>query len=169
MKENKYFVPASYTVEAAFVVPLLFFLLFTVIWYSFYLHDKIVADAWTAYTAEECRMAAQYGRVPYTAGIELDGYKGEAGLDRLDDLINDSASYAENSLFMSNAYNSRTKLEKRQVGAGLYIKGRTFNGLIMKELFDRTDLSSERRYAEPGSCLRLTTFLFRTGKKLLGV
>ena len=160
---------ASFTLEATFLVPLVFFLLFTVIWYSFFLHDRIAADAWAAYTAEECRMGAQYGRAPYSGNIELDGYKGEDGREKMLDRIKDKNLDAMSRMFMADAYAACADADGNEVTVSLNVQGKNFNGLLMSKLFKRTEIEENRKYGTAGKWSRGVTMLFRVGKKVLGV
>lgn len=69
----------SITVEAAFLMPVLSFLLLTFLWMSFFLHDRAVISSTLQQFCRESADYLVYGRVPYT-GVLAGGGAEHRGL-----------------------------------------------------------------------------------------
>ena len=168
MDNGKYKLRASFTVEAAYVCPLMFFLIFTVLWMAFTLHDRLAADAWSAEAAEEARMALQYGKIPYSDNIYVEGFNDKEGKEILSLLAADRETLGERC--MSNSKMSvSTGLDGQSLTVGVDIEGRKAFGMLSGVLFKDVYLENRGERANYGSFCRLTTLVFRFGKKLLNV
>ena len=168
MMKERYRLDASFTVEAAYVCPLMFFLIFTVLWMAFSLHDRLVLDAWSAEAAEEARMALQYGKIPHSEQIYKDGFNDKEGRELLSQLAADR-SVLDGICMSAPKLEVSTKLEKNSLSVGVKIKGKDEYGTIVSGLFKSVYLENRGERGNYGSYTRLTTLVFRFGKKLLNV
>ena len=154
---GKYKLKASFTVEAAYVCPLMFLLIFSVLHMAFSLHDRLAVDAWSAAAAEEARMALQYGKIPYSEDIYKEGFNDNEGRQLLKLLATDRKGL--DGICMSGPLLTvSTELKKNSLTVGVDIKG--------KEAIYLENRGERGNYA---AYARLTTLVFRFGKKLLNV
>ena len=135
--KRKYKIEASFTVEAAYVCPLMFFLIFTVLWFAFTLHDRVAVDAWSVSAAEEARMALQYGKIPHSDKIYKNGFNDKEGRELLEDLAADRTEL--DGICMSNPKPQvSTELEKTSLSIGVILNEKEPFGVLTKGLLGKT-------------------------------
>jgi len=160
-RTSEHNVNASFTVEAAFVVPLTLMLIFTVIWVAFLLHDECVADMWTTHVAEEERMAVEYSRVPYSGKLYLSGFAGDDGLDEVEDMARTGADDIDNVLFSSSKRRVETFAAKNEVSAEADIFTLPVYGLLTERFFGKSSLGENVRVYDKIKTARVTTTVYR--------
>lgn len=169
VKENKTKLEASYTVEATIIIPLMFFLLFTVIRYAFLLHDELIAEAGTAHAAEEGRMAMQYGRLPYGGGIIREGFEDGDSIDKLTDEIKNAESDIRERSLLGNVHLRLVEVSEKEAQASVRIIPGDVYGVLDPGIFETVDVDNCRKIRNPAKNARLAALIFRAGKKILGV
>lgn len=169
MKKVKYKLKASYSVEASFIMPLIFLLLFTVIRYAYSLHDSAVADAQAAYAAEEGRMAMLYGRVPFDDSIKKGGFNDSGSREEIKDTIENYMEKSEGFMMFAKASDVGIVLGNSEIKAELMKRDKTGSGIVTDGLFKDVTATAKRKDSRSGRNARITQLVFRAGKKMLDV
>jgi hypothetical protein len=167
---NKYMLEGTYTVEAVHIVPLILLLFIFIIWYGFYLHDLIIMDSWTAYNAEEARMARQYSKKPYSKKV-IHGGIDENDEDDEDDLIKailDNQWKVNNYIMAGKGSEMTVRSKHSYVEAdGKY----TANMLILPNIYKiklkGALMYSTRKVYKPDDVTRATSLVYRIYKKMV--
>lgn len=169
LKNKKWKTAASYTVEASFVVPILFFILFTVIHFTFRLHDNIIADAEAAHAAEEGRMAISYGKLPFGSKINKSGFEDEESREYAEKLIKNDLRDSVGQMMLSDILYADAELDGKSAEVEMKRRDRTGRGMLLKKLFTDVSVSAERKSSDGNQNARIIKTVFRMGKKILDV
>jgi hypothetical protein len=167
LKLKKYMLKGTYTVEAVNIVPLILLLFIFIIWYGFYLHDLIIMDSWTAYNAEEARMARQYSKKPYSNKL-INGGVDEDHEDDLEDEILKEQWKVNDYLMAGRGYEMYVSSKDSYVEADGEYKSATFRATgAYKINLGVARAYSERKVYEPDAAARATSLIYRIYKKMV--
>ena len=162
---------ASYTVEAAFIMPLVFIIVFTAVWFAFLLHDRLVGDAKTAYTAEEARMAVQYSGVPYTRSISIDGYDDEDEREVLYDMLYGNRVEIMSNFMIADVTARDIDISDNALGLGTEITAKLkFRPALMryvfKDMFEESEHEMKIGSTDFTEISRIVKAAYRFGKQI---
>ncbi len=170
MKEKltgKFEKEASFTLEAAYIIPMVFIMLFCVMWFGFRLHDMIVLKAWENMLTEEARMAVQYKRIPYENTINPEDMEDEDCRENLCDLIKENEWNINTNLFSGKTIGKRIEIYEDET----YVKA-TYSNYVLKyypddEVFGEQKLKTEREFKDPVKASRSVKTVYRVIRKIL--
>lgn len=163
--KKKAILPAVFSVEAAYIVPVILLMLFAVIGYTIYFHDILISDVRAAHLTEEGRMAVEYGRIPFEAKIYTDGFQDKRGLSEAELLISgETEEYRKGLLggsleakaFSLSEEEAETKIKYTLKG---FLYGDANEGPFMGSV------SEKRNIYEPQKYSRITTDIYRVAKQ----
>lgn len=157
----------SYTVEAAYIMPLLLLSLFMIMSYAFFFHGSIIADVWAAHLTEEGRMAVSYGKIPFDSAIYLEGFDDETGYFNAELLM--SEELESHSAFLITGRSEKAELSFSDDEVGAEIK---FSMDGLKPYADDAGEFAEsytesRSIYNPQKYARITKGVYRFAKKSL--
>lgn len=164
---SKFSLSASYTVEAAFIVPLIIFLIFSLISFALFMHDSLVCDAWSAHLAEEERMAVLYGKIPLEKKIYSEGFADEKGFASVKLLLKDNVNKQSRLIFSGESPRAELEISEKNVAARIRYFSQTFSFDKAKGKQISETLYSERKLYAPVKTARLTTGAYRFAGKIL--
>lgn len=164
---KKYYLKASYTIEAAYIVPLIMFVLLTIISVNFHLHDVMVSDVWAAHLAEEARMAVSYRRIPFQTVLYFEGFDESEDYEIVEQLI-----LQDGSRFQQNILRAETDIDELVVNEDEVFAEIECHSDALKLLYDTDNvlggyIAQKRMIYEPEKYARLTSTVYRLGKQVL--
>lgn len=164
---KKYCLKASYTVEAAYIVPLIMFVLLTIISVNFHLHDVMVSDVWAAHLAEEARMAVSYRRIPFQTVLYFEGFDNADDYEIVEQLIGQNGSGFQQNILRAETDIDEVEVNKEEVFAEIKCYSDTLKLPYGTEKVWGGYISQKRLIYEPEKCARLTSTVYRLGKQVL--
>lgn len=159
-------VEGTYTLESAYVVPIILLVLFTVIFYVFYLHDILLADAWAAHLAEEGRMAVTYGRIPFSASIYTEGFEDEDSLTSCNQMLLKNVDKAGRNLLTGELSADEIGVTEKETGVSLKTASGQFVMGSNESKKNTEYVEQARNSSNAGEIARLTTAVYRMAKEL---
>ena len=157
----------SFTVEAALLIPGIILLVFMVMTAVFILHDSVVTEAFAAYSAEEARMAVQYGRIPYSTdktGIVLEGFSSEDDLEELEGMVHLTRSEMEKSFMFSQVLSKKAVIDKNMTKTTIKCSPTLNKAVVAGEFAGTYTGKAYRKSGNPGAAARITKIIYRTVK-----
>lgn len=157
---------ASFSVEAAYIVPLILLLIFAVVGYTIYFHDIFIADVRAAHLTEEGRMAVEYGKIPFESKLYIEGFREERSRAEAVLLISEKKEEYQNGLMGGVSETEQISLSEEAAKTKIrYIlrgfpSGNTDDGTFFGSVLEMRNLYEPQKYS------RITTNLYRIAKQL---
>ncbi len=160
---------ASFTLEAAYITPIIIIMLFCVMWFGLRFHDIIVIKAWENMLTEEARMAVQYKRIPYENTVNPEDMKDEECRDNLCELIKQNDWDINKSLFSGNAVGKHMEIYDDEAYVKAIYSGSIFKYYNDEEIFGEQKLKTKREFKDPVKASRSVKTAYRVIRKILEV